>query len=181
MKLQAVSLLAAFVLVGLGTPTARPQAFAVESINGIATRDAPWEVFFPNEFDPFHPKELRFEGIATVGGDPSIPLPATLYVQFDWVDPNLAVIYSPAWAFPVSYTPTLTPIDVSWTIPFCPEQVSLHFATDVPDGGVVNFAGSFTHRCIPEPGSYALVAALGLVGLATWQRRRKLVGSRGGQ
>jgi hypothetical protein len=69
------------------------------------------------------------------------------------VDPVLGVIYSPAWPVFVAYTPALTIIDVSWTIPFCPEQVSLHFATDVPDGGVVNFGGiSPTSALFPSRG-----------------------------
>jgi hypothetical protein len=157
-------------VTGASAPIARAQAFAVESINAIATWNDPWEGFFPNEFDPFHPKQLRFEGIATVGGDPTTPLPATLYVQFDWLDPALGVVYTPPWSFPVSYTPTMTPIDVSWTISFCPQQVSLHFATNTPDGGVVNFAGSFTHWCVPEPSSYGMAGALGLLGLAVWRR-----------
>lgn len=171
MKQNSALVFASVLAIGFGTAAAHAGIVVIESINAITTKNDPWEAFFPNEFDLLHPKELRFEGIATVGGDPSISLPATLYVQFDWVDPVLGVIYSPPWAFPVSYTPMMTPIDVSWTIPFCPEQVSLHFATDTPDGGVVNFAGSFTHWCVPEPGSYALVAALGLAGFAGWRHR----------
>lgn len=71
-----------------------------------------------------------------MGGSPSGPLPASVSVQFDWFNPVLGVQYSPAWSFPVSYTPALTPIDMSWTIPFCPQQVSLDFATDTPDGAL---------------------------------------------
>lgn len=170
MKPATTITLGILLVVSAGAPVIHAQAFAVESINGITTRNDPWEAFFPNDYDPDHPKRLWFEGVATVGGDPSIPLPATLYVQFDWVDPILGVIYSPPWAFPVSYTPTMTPIDVSWEIDFCPPQVSLHFATDTPDGGVVNFAGSFTHWCVPEPSSYGLAGALSLLGLAVWRR-----------
>lgn len=170
MKTLPILLLVSPLICGVGTTAARAQVLGVHSISAITTWDHPWEGFFPNDFDLTHPKRLRFEGIGTVGGDPSIPLPATLWVQFDWVDPNLGVIYSPAWAFPVSYTPTLTPIEVSWEIPFCPQQVSLHFATDTPDGGVVNIAGEFTHWCIPEPAPFAALAALGLLGFVTWRR-----------
>lgn len=150
------------------------QEVRVEPINAITTWNMPWEAFFPNDFDLIHEKELHFEGIATMGGDPSIPLPATLWVQFDYLDPALGVIYSPAWGFPVDRTPTLTPIDVSWTIPFCPEQVSLHLATDAPQGGIVNIAGEFTHRCVPEPGTLALVGMSALVGSALRRRRPRL-------
>ena len=170
MKSTARIIFATLLAAGASAPAGWAQAFAVEDINVITTWKEPWEGFFPNDYDPTHPKLLRFEGVATVGGDPSIPLPATLWVQFDWVDPNLGVIYSPAWPFSVSYTPTLTPIDVSWWIDFCPPQVSLHFATDTPDGGVVNIAGEFTHWCIPEPASYALIGAVGSLGFAAWRR-----------
>lgn len=149
-------------------PTGRASPVgAVETINAIATSDAPWERFFPNVYDPLFPKVLRFEGVATVGGTPSGPLPATLWVEFDWLDPLLGVMYSPAMSFPVSYTPALTLIDISYTIPFCPPQVSLHFSTDAPPGAVVNISGQFTHECLCPPvpdhlGSLpALVLALG--------------------
>lgn len=170
MKSTATITFAALLAAGATAPTGWAQAFAVENINAIATWDDPWDGWFPNDYCPDCPKYLRFEGVATVGGNPSGPLPATLWVQFDWWDPNLGVTYSPAWAFPVSYTPTMTPIDVSWWIDFCPPQVSLHFATDTPDGGVVNIAGKFTHWCVPEPASYALFGAVGLLGFAAWRR-----------
>lgn len=170
MKTPILFLLLAPLACGLGLTTGRAQSLAVEPINTIATWDDPWEGFFPNLFDPFHPKRLRFQGIATVGGNPSGPLPANLWLQFDWVDLTGGVTYSPAWSFPVSYTPTWTPIDVTWEIPFCPQQVSLHLATDTPDGGVVNIAGEFTHWCIPEPAPFAALAALGLLGFVTWRR-----------
>ncbi len=170
MRSNAPLTLPTLVLTSAGAPAAQAQTFATETIYAIATWDVPWEGFFANEFDLIHQKELRFEGIATVGGDPSIPLPATVWVQFDWLDPIAGVVYSPAWGFPVAYTPATTPIDVSWIIDFCPQQVSLHFATDTPDGGVVNIAGVFMHECIPEPGSFALVSVLGLIGFAVWRR-----------
>jgi hypothetical protein len=172
---STISLILASVLLAVAAaPAARAQVASVEHINTIATSFDPWEAFFPNVYDPLHPKELRFEGIATGGGDPTT-FPATLYVQFDWLDPMLGVIYSPPWPVPISYTPALTPIDVSWTIDFCPQQVSLHLATDAPFGGVVNIAGEFTHRCVPngvpEGGSFALIGALGMIGLIACRRR----------
>jgi hypothetical protein len=174
MNRNLFTVLTATVLIAVGSLVARAQLTSIELINTTATWDHPSEEYFPNVFDLVHSKELRFEGIATVGGSPSGPLPATLWLQFDWLDPVLGVQYSPAWGFSVSYTPTLTPIDVSYTLPFCPSQVSLHFATDTPAGGVVNIAGDFTHTCIPEPEAYALVGALGMLGFALWRRRTAL-------
>ncbi len=171
MNRNLMIVVATAALIAAGSLVARAQVTSIEHINTITTWDHPSEEFFPNVFDLVHSKELRFEGIATVGGSPSGPLPATLWLQFDWLDPVLGVQYSPAWGFAVSYTPTLTPIDISYTIPFCPSQVSVHFATDTPDGGVVNVAGDFTHTCIPEPEAYTLLGALAMVGFAAWRRR----------
>lgn len=166
--------LAVFVLLTLSFPQTT-KAITIDLVSGITTRDDPWEAFFPNEYDPSHPAELRFEGVATVGGDPTVPLPALLWVQFDWVDPILGVIYSPPWSFPLYYTPTVTPIDISWTVDFCPEQVSLHFATDAPHGAVVAFAGDFSHGCVPDQvpdtGSTALLGVLGMLGLCFCRSR----------
>lgn len=169
---KTVVLTLIFVLVaGTVAPVAWAQQVGVEHINTITTWDMPWEAFFPNDFDLTHPKELHFEGIATVGGDPHIALPATLWVQFDYLTPTLDVVYSPAWGFPVELTPTLTPVNVSWTIPFCPQRVSLHFATDTPQGGIVNIAGDFTHVCVPEPGALALVGGSAMLASAFLRRR----------
>lgn len=133
-------------------------ASAVEAINAVVILDPPWEAFYLNLYDPSHPKDLRFQGRAVFGEGPHQPSTSMLWVQFDWLDPSWGVIYSPAWGFPISWG-TSAVVDASWTIAFCPEQVSLHLATDTPTGGSVNVAGQFTHECrlAPPPGGPAAV------------------------
>ena len=143
-------LLVPFAFLGAHPLPARAQGWAEVSISSVLTRNDPWEDHFPGLQASYSGQTLRFEGVATVGGDPQGPFPATLYVQFDWVDPVLGVQYSPHWAFPVSYTPVITPIDVMWELDFCPSHVSLHFATDAPNGAVVAVGGSFTYWLQPK-------------------------------
>lgn len=168
--------LASLLTIAFGVVSIRAQVTSVEHINTVVTSFAPWEGFFPNVYHPTCPKELRFEGVASGGGDPAT-FPGTLWIQFDWIDPVHGVVYSPAWPFLINSSPELTPIFVEYRLPFCPEQVSLHFATDVPLGGVVNIAGDFTHNCIPEPSSFATVGALGLMGFLVSRRCRSRDGA----
>lgn len=179
MKQFTTLLLAPALASVLGATVAR-SAILIEDINATVASGAPWEASFPNEYDPFHPMQLRFEGVATVGGNPTTPV-VHFYVSFNWVDPMDPMLEggSGSWLFYVPEALGPTPIDMPFTIAICPPQVSLRFDA-VSFGGVVNVAGKFTRECIPEPGASVVVASLGLLGFAGWRWRTGLGRPRGG-
>lgn len=122
----------------------------------VVVPDQPIEIVRPNVFDPFHPKILRFRGSAGGGVDP-----AELTVFFDWLDPAGGPAYSPPTTIPVP-SHAFVPVDLEYTIPFCPQLVSLDLRAA---GGPVEVTGIFSHICVPEPSSIA-AATVGLVALA---------------
>jgi hypothetical protein len=96
---------------------------------------------FPNAvLPPPSQKRLEFKGTATN------PNPAQeLIIEFEYVDnlgqtqvvkPNVNNIPQGAQNFPVS---------ASMTLPFCPNQVSIHFNTSL--GSILNIQGIFEHTC----------------------------------
>ncbi|MBX7165588.1 MAG: PEP-CTERM sorting domain-containing protein [Pirellulales bacterium] len=165
--------LSLFLLVGL--PNAAwaiddedpPPVSATESIDVTVGPTNPFDAVYPNVFDLKHPKLLHLQGIARV----SNPEPgSTLFVQFDWFDEmggqHFSDVFSP---FIVLNQPQS--IDLSWTIPFCPPEVSLHLSTQGP--GSITFIGDFTHTClVPEPSSL-LLAGCGAAGLGLVVRKRR--------
>jgi hypothetical protein len=58
-----------------------------------------------------------------------------------------------------------------YILPFCPEQVSIHFeiASDVE----IVFQGLYDHTCVPEPNAVALFGLGGIALCYVWRRRRK--------
>lgn len=157
-------------LLFLGTAVSRAQQAAVEPISVQLFPGLPFEQFFPNVFDPNHPKYLRFEALVS---QPAVGVPPVpLLVHFDWLDLNGNVQTSP----PVQYDiigGQPTQIDTEWWLPFCPERVSLHLEIPInPVSLPVLIEGRFTHQCVPEGDSVlAGIALLGLVGGAWWRRR----------
>jgi hypothetical protein len=157
------------------TLTLRAQPIAnTEPINGFAGPNGPLELWFPNVFDPAHPKLLTFQGQAWWTG-PLTASPESLKLTFDYTDLAGQNVYLPGWDFlpPGPGSPIV--IDVSALLPFCPPQVSIHFETR--DGFGYEISGTFTHECIPEPVHYGLMAGLGLLGLVGYRRSRRLRGN----
>ena len=123
-------------------------------------------LIFPNDIppDPDH-KVFHFIGVAESHG---FPEPSTLTVFFDWILPTGGVGTSP----PVTFTmaPFMgAPVETSYVLDFCPNEVSIHFLTSSPAGASVS--GSFTHLCLPVPEPSAL-AALAIPASLLLRRKR---------
>ena len=163
------SRLRSFILVaalGVAAFPTRAQIIVVPIGATTVSSGHPLDIISPNVFDPFHPKELKF----TADIQPlSVPPVAPLLLTFDWIDLGGGVVVTA----PIDLTPFVGggSFTIPWTIPFCPQQVSLHLETQDPQGYLV--VGVFTHEClIPEPAEYATIGALGLVGLGAVRRFR---------
>jgi hypothetical protein len=123
------------------------------------------DLFYPNVFDLEHHKIVRFVG--RVEGLIDSPTGVGLLdIGFDYIDPagGLVLVSPPVSSF--DFSPgAVTPIDTGELIlPFCPQQVSIHFGTRVGHGQVT---GDFSHICIvPDPASAGVLglAAFGLLG-----------------
>ena len=118
---------------------------------------------FPNVvFPPPNQKVFRFVGAADNTGA-RVPTPFTIF--FDWVEPG-GTFFSP----PVTFTllPFMTnPIDtMDFILPFCPQQVSIHFVNGGPTPAVVT--GDFIHECRPVPEPFGLSSMMGALFFAAW-------------
>lgn len=157
-------LIAATIVAAAATARGQEPPRAEEYPVGVlVVPDQPIEIVRPNIFDPFHPKVLRFRGSAG-GGE----IPGELTVFFDWLDPAGVPAFSPPSIIPVP-SHTSLPIDLEYTIPFCPQQVSFDLRAA---GGPIEVSGVFSHQCVPEPSSIA-AAATGLVALAGFAATRR--------
>lgn len=126
------------------------------------------ELVFPNVFDLFHPKRLVWEGFTGTMGDPA---QGGVSLKFDWIDPLTGGgVYSPDFPLPPNAGTA-----IEYIIPFCPQQVSIHFETENPAGYVVQ--GVFVHECVPEPSQFALVAGLGMLTFGAIRRCRQVKAS----
>jgi hypothetical protein len=138
--------------------------------------DPPIFDFYFNNIIPPHPdrKVLQFVGEAKSLVDAS---PATFDIQiyFDYVAADGTTVLVPPPPFGYS---NVRPADTNIyhieggpvILPYCPQQVSLHFeiASEVP----IVFQGLFDHTCIPVPEpSAALLLLLGCVPFVARRQR----------
>lgn len=114
---------------------------------------------------------MSFTGMAEAFGPPGIA--AILGIHFDYIDPNNptgppVVVPSPNFYMEAVQTGAgLVPINAGPVVlPFCPEQVSIHFENLTPNTEI-DFTGIFDHTCvpIPEPATLALIVMSGLASI----------------
>src|SRR5262245_32408985 len=138
--------LLAFSLTAIAQPAA-----STEPIDLLIAQNQPLELVYPNVFDTIHAKELHLSG--TLAG----PTPGTLAIFFDWIDLAGLRQVSPVQEFQF-FPGAANQVDMSFTLPFCPSQVSVDFR--LGDAPLVEFAGEFTHTCldhdVPDAGPGAL-------------------------
>lgn len=138
---------------------------ATEHIDVTIAQNQPLELIYPNIFDLDHAKVLDLKGV--LAG----PTNGSLAVRFDWFDAAGEHFFSPIQEFP--FIPGgVNEVNMTFTIPFCPPQVSVDFR--LADAPVVRFVGDFTHTClVPEPTSVMLVFAWAAITSGLCRTRRK--------
>jgi len=173
-KLHALCICFALMLATVNQSWAQlPPIIGIETINELVVPGPPIVRVFPNIFDPFHEKLLRFQG----GYESTITPDVNLLVQFDWLDPQNPTVpgLSDPFPFPLDGGGE---IDVSWRVPFCPPLVSLDLSLDVTTPNAVAFVGgTFTHEClidrVPETlTGYEWLALMALLIGGAMQRAR---------
>jgi len=164
-------LVAGFVLL-LCTSTASAHDPSSEPIDVTVVFGQPIEMFFPNEFDLIHDKILTFEGSVQ---NLDLQAGTLLQLRFDWLDPSDPTGDPHKFSPPVFIE--LGPgegrgVFETYTIPFCPQQVSLDLSLLSDSGGPVEVHGIFSHHCVPEPGTWVLLAS-GLAAVLSVAHRRR--------
>ena len=172
-----------FTLVVLGSTAVNAQTVppaphsSTEIILATVSPNEPFEKYFPNHEDKEHPKHLIFEGFFQ-NLDPQRGSAGDFW--FDWRDPDGTEHTSPVVPIDLGPLETLTvglagtpdgKPAITFTIPYCPPQVSIHYHNGGPSEAVL-IQGRFTHTCIPEPSSM-LLAGLSLAGIGVVALRRR--------
>lgn len=166
--MNATSKVATFTIVLLCASTALAQHAGSEPIDLTLVQDQPVTLYFPNDFDLIHEKFVTFTGtfqnLNPTGGPSSVDL------FFDWFDPRIPgqIQTSPVIPYDLA-TGETKEVSTTFTIPFCPEQVSLDLRVA---GGPVHVVGTFTHICVPEPGTWVMLACGLFAALGVAHRRR---------
>ena len=170
--MNATSKIAAFACLLFCAANASAHELHSEPIDLTVVHGQPIELIFPNEFDLIHDKVITFKGLVKNLG-PEIG--TTLDLRFDWFDPsdtNDPHKFSP-WFSTNLEAGEAREVSHEFVIPFCPPQVSIDFNVPLDIGGPVLVQGVFTHHCVPEPGTWVMLAS-GLAGaLAVAYRRRR--------
>jgi hypothetical protein len=163
---------ACFFIVGAGVAKADIQIEPISALLGPpGSPDSTFEQFYPNEFDIVHQKLLTFSGTLQ---NLSTFQPAFVDLSFDWIDPiNFPTPTTQfSQVFPINLAPgqllTIPATNpITFTIPFCPPEVSIHIQNNGP-GFPVAIEGTFTHEClrppVPEPAMLLIFPALLLMG-----------------
>jgi hypothetical protein len=137
---------------------------------------APYDAWFPNVFDLTHHKLLTLDVYASsLSPFPGLPgAPAPVRFKFDWIDPTGGPQFSDTWEFIVG---DVTHLSATWEIPYCPQQVSIHFEMPTTASGgttVVLYDGLFVHECmVPEASETAMLMGMGALGFGVirWYRK----------
>lgn len=157
-------------LAQLPAPPARQEVL----LDGILLSPfQPYEAWFPNVFDPLHPKLLTLDVFAgSVSPFPGTPgQPTEVTFKFDWRNLSGGTEYSPEWKWNVDGT-SLTHLQATYLIPYCPQEVSIHFETSDSHVGLLD--GTFVHECmVPEASESAMLMGMGALGfgLIRWYRK----------
>jgi hypothetical protein len=172
-KLSLLACAAAALLL-VCTPSGRAE-FVTVPVGGFLFPGDSLDVFIPEEPDVIHNKILTFEGNIQ---NTSFTAPATMEFWFDWSDGLTTTTTTPQTFF-LDTIPTgnnfqffgRSPTEpaLTYTIPFCPPEVSLHWRNLGP-GGPVSVSGTFTAECVPEP--VAFVVAPLVLAMAPFAVRR---------
>jgi hypothetical protein len=163
--LLLLSVLVLSATVVQGQPMASTEQIGPTTLEPDESLDS----FIPNFEDPHHPKLLAFRGtIANLG------TASQSEFYFDWIDPfhPSQVQHSPT--IPIDLLPGETAVfglpapdsraAITYTIPICPPQVSVHLHHGDP-GGPVQIRGEFTRICRVLKPSSMLLMGLGLAGV----------------
>lgn len=159
------------VLLFIGTSSAKAE-FVTVPISGFLFPGESINAFFPEVPDTIHQKVLTFEGnIQNTTRSTTV-----VSFWFDWFDGSSIVTTTPQF-FPLGPEPfgfqffsRTDGTELTYTIPYCPPEVSIHFGNEGP-GGPVSVSGLFTYECrVPEP--VALLILPVMVLMAPWALRR---------
>ncbi|MBX9790117.1 MAG: PEP-CTERM sorting domain-containing protein [Pirellulales bacterium] len=164
-------LFVAGIVALLCVSTASAQNAGSEPIDLILVQDQPITLYFPNDFDLVRDKIISFTG--TLQNLNPTGAPSFVDLFFDWIDPRVPGQVQNSPIVPFDLAPGETKqISPTFTIPFCPPQVSLDLRVA---GGPVQVLGTLEHICVPEPGTWAMLGCglAGVVGLAYRRRRQK--------
>jgi hypothetical protein len=162
-------------MLALACVTAHAQVKGVEPINLDVVSGQPVELRFPNVFDPLCPKIMNFHGIVVNTSPTGIP-GGEMNIRFDWLGLSGVEVFSDPFVIPLGDIGHPVPVDISWTIPFCPQIVSIDFELVALPGatGIAHVEGVFTHEClcVPEVANTAALLGLAVLALfgAKWRR-----------
>lgn len=162
-RLCGLACVASSLLLNAGAPMAKAE-FVTQPISGFLFPGESIDAFFPEEPDTIHQKTLTFEGNIQ---NTSFTLPSTMEFWFDWIDdstivttvPQVFTLLTVGTGNNFRFFSSSDGTALTYTIPFCPPEVSIHWRNLGP-GGPVSVSGTFTYTCVPEPITFVIVPLL---------------------